>query len=87
MLKFVSRTATGKTVLMLGLSGENVTRLMADEPIRVDLAALGREHGVELPEMELLLIGGRTESHVVEQLQAAGVKINIRPMSADHPPA
>lgn len=39
MIKATGRTGDGRPFVLLGLSGENVTRLMADEPITVDLAA------------------------------------------------
>jgi hypothetical protein len=54
-------------MLLLGLSGENVTRLMADEPIRFDLAELG------LPPMLVVIVGGRTEDAITEQLRAHGL--------------
>ena len=44
MIKAASKTALGEHLLFLGLSGENITRLAAGEPIRVtsaDMAALG----------------------------------------------
>ena len=47
-----------------GISGENMTRLMADEPIVVQVAELG------LPPMKILLIGGRTEEAIAAQLTA-----------------
>jgi hypothetical protein len=62
MIKAVLRDRQGPVVL-LGLSGENVTRLMADEPIHVDLAELG------LPGLRIALIGGRTETDIANQLE------------------
>lgn len=61
MIKAVARDANGPMVI-LGLSGENVTRLMADEPILVDLAELG------LAPLRIAIIGGRTETDIVWQL-------------------
>jgi hypothetical protein len=57
--------------MLLGLSGENVTRLMAGEPIRFDMAQLG------LPPCTVLIVGGRTEDDIAQQLAAAGI-INQR---------
>lgn len=54
-------------MLLLGLSGENVTRLMADEPIKFNLAELG------LPPMVVVIVGGRTEDAIVAQLRANGL--------------
>jgi hypothetical protein len=62
VIKAVVRDQKGPVVL-LGLSGENMTRLMADEPILVDLAQLGLSH------LRIALIGGRTEGTIMEQLE------------------
>lgn len=62
MIKAVLRTALGQPVILLGLSGENVTRLMADEPIKINLAELG------LPPLQIAIVGGRTEDDIAQQL-------------------
>ncbi|MFE2469739.1 hypothetical protein [Streptomyces mirabilis] len=62
MIKALLREPGGIAVVVLGLSGENVTRLMADEPIVINLAELG------LPPMKVLLMGGRTEEVIAAQL-------------------
>lgn len=62
MIKAVIRDHTGPLVL-LGLSGENITRLMADEPILINLAEL------RLPPLRIALIGGRTDTDIVAQLE------------------
>ena len=62
MIKAVLRESTGVPVAVLGLSGENMTRLMAGEPIVVQLAELG------LPPMKILLMGGRTEETIAAEL-------------------
>jgi hypothetical protein len=67
MIKAVGRTGLGRPLLILGLSGENVTRLMADEPISFDLAELG------LPPMRVVIVGGRTEDAITEQLAEHGL--------------
>ena len=62
MIKAAGKTGLGLPLLLLGLSGENVTRLAAGEPIRVpaaDMAAAG------LPQMEVLIHYGRTVMRVV----------------------
>ncbi len=66
MIKATGRTGDGTPLVVLGLSGENVTRLMADEPIHLNLADLG------LPAIEVLIVGGRTEESIVTDLQNAG---------------
>lgn len=60
-------TFKGKPTLLIGLSGENMTRLMADEPIRFDMAEFG------LPSITMLIVGGRTEDDITEQLRTAGL--------------
>lgn len=41
MLKARGQTGDGTPLVVIGLSGENMTRLMAKEPIQFDLAELG----------------------------------------------
>lgn len=62
MIKATARDSTGQAIVILGLSGENMTRLMADEPILLNLADLG------LPPLRVLLLGGRTETDIAQQL-------------------
>lgn len=50
-------------IVILGLSGENMTRLMADEPILIDLADLG------LPAQRVAIVGGRTEADIATKLK------------------
>ena len=73
MIKAASKTALGEHLLFLGLSGENITRLAAGEPIRVtsaDMAALG------LPPMVIAIHYGRTEEDIAADLEAHGVKLH-----------
>jgi hypothetical protein len=51
-------------IVILGLSGENMARLMADEPILVNLADVG------LPAQRIAVVGGRTEADIAKQLKA-----------------
>ncbi|MFE6362953.1 hypothetical protein ACFVP3_23515 [Streptomyces sp. NPDC057806] len=62
MIKAVLRESTGAAVVVLGLSGENMARLLADEPILVQCAELG------LKPMKILLMGGHTEADITAQL-------------------
>lgn len=64
MIKALLREPTGAPVIVLGLSGENMTRLLADEPIVVQLADLG------LPPGKILIMGGRTEEVIAADLTA-----------------
>jgi hypothetical protein len=75
MIKGALRTALGQPVLFLGLSGDNVTRLAAGEPIRVRAAQM-RDLG--LPEVEVVLHYGRTEQDILDELEAHGVKGKVR---------
>lgn len=67
MLKAAGRTADNRPVLLLGLSGENMTRLMAGEPIDINAADLG------LPAMQIVILGGRTEQAILDQLHTHGL--------------
>jgi hypothetical protein len=72
MIKAAGKTGLGLPVLFLGLSGENVTRLAAGEPIRVSATAM-RELG--LPQIEVVLHYGRTEDDIRAELKAHGVQL------------
>lgn len=67
MLKASGRAGDGRPLVILGLSGENMTRLMADEPIEFDLVDLG------LPPTQVVIVGGRTEDDIAEQLRGRGL--------------
>ena len=67
MIKALGRTGDGRPLLILGLSGESVTRLMADEPIAFDLAVMG------LPACQLGIVGGRSEYAIMDQLRDVGL--------------
>jgi hypothetical protein len=60
----------GTPVLILGLTGENVTRITADEPLRVDPAEMD---AMGLPPVEVVIMYGRTEQAIVDKLRAAGL--------------
>lgn len=67
MIKAAGQTGDGKPLVILGLSGENMTRLMAHEPIRFDLAELG------LPSTVVVIVGGRTENDIADELVEHGL--------------
>lgn len=70
MIKASGRNAHGVPVLFLGLSGENVTRLTAGEPILVTNQAM-QELG--LPAINVVIHYGRTEQDIADELTAHGV--------------
>jgi hypothetical protein len=67
MLKFTGQRR-GRVFVGLGLSDLNLRRLRADQPIVVDLVALG----LPGPPQEVLLFAGPTEEAMVAHLRAAG---------------
>jgi hypothetical protein len=67
VIKAVGRTGAGQPLLVLGLSGENMTRLMADEPILIRMADVG------LPDCVVAIVGGRTEDAIAEALEEGGL--------------
>ena len=76
MIKAAGKTGLGVPLLMLGLSGENVTRLAAGEPIRISarqMAELG------LPQVEVVIHYGKTEQAILDELEAHGVKLRTVP--------
>jgi hypothetical protein len=73
MIKGRMDTALGQPVLFLGLSGENIARLTAGEPIRVSSADLAR---LGLPGMEVFIHYGRTEQAILDELKGHGVQLD-----------
>jgi hypothetical protein len=63
MIKAVGRRADGVPLLLIGLSHENIARLVADEPISFDAADLG------LPPMMIIVAAGRTEDELAAKLR------------------
>lgn len=59
-------THDGKPMLLMGLSGENVTRLMAGDPIVLDGAKVGFDN------LTVVVIGGRTENEMAAALTVHG---------------
>lgn len=64
MIKALMHTTAGERIVLLGLSAENMTRLMADEPIPIDLADL------DLPRQRIIIVGAATEEAITESLRA-----------------
>jgi len=69
VIKAVIGPVSNPTVL-LGISGENITRLMADEPILINLKDL---HDL-LPNVNILLIAGHTEESLKVTLEEGRIK-------------
>jgi hypothetical protein len=72
VIKAAGKTKAGALVLFLGLSGENVTRLAAGEPIRVSAGAMA---ALGLPQVEVILHYGRTEDDILAELKAHGMQV------------
>jgi hypothetical protein len=76
MIKWTAKSKQGTPVLFLGISGENVARLAAGEPILVTAAAMAE---MGLPAMEIVLHYGRTEQDIIAEMKAHGVRMTVRP--------
>lgn len=70
MIKLASKTALGEPLLFLGVSGENVTRLVAGGPIRVTSAALT---ALGLPPMVVVIHYGKTEQDILDEMRSHGM--------------
>ncbi len=66
MIKATGVSDCGHPLLILGLSGENVARLAADEPIVFDLAEVG------MAPCSVVIMYGRTEDVLTAKLKAGG---------------
>lgn len=64
----------GKT-LLLGLTGENVTRLIAGEPIMVPAA---RMKILGLPLIKVFIMYGKTEQEIIRTFKDYGIEPEIR---------
>jgi hypothetical protein len=76
VIKASGRTGLGEPLLILGLSGENVTRLAAGEPIHIpspQLAAMG------LPPMVVAICYGRTEQAILAEMREHGLNVGAQP--------
>lgn len=67
MIKARLKLADGTPLVVLGLSGENLTRMMADEPIMFSLSEVGLGRG------RLVIVAGRTEETITKDLEEAGI--------------
>jgi hypothetical protein len=76
VIKASSRTGLGEPLLFLGLSGENVTRLAAGEPIRVNSAQMAE---LGLPPIVVVIHYGRTEADILAEVREHGITIRQIP--------
>jgi len=59
MIKARGKTQDGRDIIILGLSRENVNKLLEDQPIWVDTEAMGIPGG-----MHIAILGGETEEAI-----------------------
>jgi hypothetical protein len=83
MIKAVLHGGNGKKTLLIGLSQDNLDRLVTDMPIKVDALELVVEGGITMAEITEISIfagpPGSTEEDLVEMLNKAGLKTpNVR---------
>lgn len=69
MIKASGRNSLDLPFLLLGLSGENIARLTAGEPIRIQAEAMTE---MDLPPMEIVIHYGRTEQDILDELRTHG---------------
>jgi len=73
MIKAATKTGLGEPMLFLGLSGENITRLAAGEPILIRSAQMAE---LGLPPIVITIHYGRTEDDIVAELKEHGVTLH-----------
>lgn len=69
MIKALGRAGDGHPLLIIGLSGESVTRLAAGEPIAFNMA----EMGPDVPPHHVIIVYGKHEEDIANQLQTSGL--------------
>ena len=69
MIKAAGNTGDGKPLLLVGLSGENITRLVAGEPINITAANMVE---MGMPELTLAIVYGKTEEVILGELRRQG---------------
>lgn len=69
MIKARGVTSKGQDVVLIGLSGENITRMMGDEPLRFNLSELG------LPSIYVVIVSRTREEDIVKYLNDNGLKL------------
>lgn len=67
MIKARSSDEAGQPIVILGITGENVARMAAGEPVLVNMTELG------LPPMKVILMYGKTERHITAELELHGL--------------
>jgi hypothetical protein len=77
MLKGKTVDREGKPVMIVGLSGENVTRLAAGEPIYFDASEFG------LPGCKVMLLYGKTELDIIAALRANSASLTMKVKARD----
>lgn len=66
MIKAKFHQRSGRALILLGLSEENLRRLREDQPILV------RGADVEMPDLDIAIVAGRTEEGITQMLKDAG---------------
>jgi hypothetical protein len=73
MIKAIIQSSpTAIPILLLGLSGENITRLIAGEPIMFNTEQLAQ---LGFHELEVIILYGRTEDAIIDELESRGVTL------------
>jgi hypothetical protein len=72
VIKAGAKTPLGEPVLLLGLSGENVARLAAGEPILITQDQLEE---IGCPRMIIIIDYGRRERDILAKLKKHGITL------------
>lgn len=69
MLNALGRASDGRPLIMLGLTGENITRLMAAEPILLDM----HDDRFGVAPTQIMIVAARDEHILAAQLRSSGL--------------
>lgn len=68
MIKAIVQSNGGVKIVVLGVTRENIDRMLDNKPVRLNFSQLG------LPPQTVVIIAGETEMDIMEDLRALGAE-------------
>lgn len=67
MIKATLTVPGGKTLIILGFSGDNLSRLLDDQPVLI------RGAEIQIADFDIMVMGAPTEDGILDQIRKAGL--------------